>query len=329
MPLLQQQRVPSETSSAPARDLVNAFTVDVEDYFQVSGFERDIAREDWPAFTSRVVANTRTLLDLLERHQVRGTFFVLGWVAERFPELVQLIDARGHEMGSHGYWHRLVYEQSEDEFRADLRESQAAIQKAIGRPARLYRAPSFSVTQRSRWALDVLAEEGFNVDASVFPIRHDRYGIPNAPTSPHLIETTAGPIIEFPGSVTKFAGVNLPIAGGGYFRLAPYRLAERLLTRINARDKRPFVFYIHPWEIDPAQPRLSAGGRASRWRHYVNLETTAPKLERLLQRFRFSTLSESLLAWTSRHDNWPADAVRSLRENAARPLGATAVSNVD
>jgi polysaccharide deacetylase family protein (PEP-CTERM system associated) len=198
-----------------------------------------------------------------------------------------------------------------------LELSQVALENAVGRRARLYRAPSFSVTERSKWALNILVEEGFNVDASIFPIRHDRYGIPNATPAPHVIETAAGTIVEFPGSVTKLAGLNLPIAGGGYFRLAPYRLAERVLNRINRREGRPFVFYIHPWEVDPTQPRVAAGGVVSRWRHYVNLDSTMSKLECLLQSYRFATLSESLLAWANQFNSWPSEVVDGLRENAS------------
>jgi polysaccharide deacetylase family protein (PEP-CTERM system associated) len=317
LPALHANGDESTASCLQVDPPLNAFTVDVEDYFQVSGFERDVQRRDWTTFVSRVTANTQLLLELLSRANVRGTFFVLGWVAERFPELVRSINAAGHEIGSHGYWHHLVYDQSPDDFRADLILSQEALQGAIGRGARLFRAPSFSVIERSTWALEILAEEGFNVDASIFPIRHDRYGIPCATPFPHVIETAAGPIAEFPGSVARLAGLNVPIAGGGYFRLAPYRLAERLLNRINCRDLRPFVFYVHPWEVDPEQPRMSAGSPISRWRHYVNLRSTMTKLERLLRRYRFGTLSESLLAWADRENSWPASVVDGLRSNVA------------
>jgi polysaccharide deacetylase family protein (PEP-CTERM system associated) len=293
---------------APQPLMLNALTVDVEDYFQVSGFERHIRREEWLSYSSRVVANTQRMLAILDRHNVKATFFVLGWVAERFPGLIRDIDAAGHETGSHSYWHRLVYEQSAAQFRDDLRRSQGAIEQAIGKRAAAYRAPSFSITRRSLWALDILVEEGFTVDSSVFPIRHDRYGIAAARREPHVIDTPAGSIVEFPPSVARWGKVNIPISGGGYFRLAPYRVTAGLLARLNARTQRPFMFYIHPWEIDPDQPRLPAGSLQSRFRHYVNLSSTAAKLERLLARFSFGTISESLRQYAE------SRADRPLRE---------------
>lgn len=298
-------------STIVSRKIINALTIDVEDYFQVSGFEREIHRDDWPRFTSRVVVNTQRLLALCDRWKVKATFFVLGWVAERHPGLIREIAAAGHEVGSHSYWHRLVYKQSPAEFRDDLRRSQDAIVGSIGRQARAYRAPSFSITRRSLWALQILVDEGFSVDSSVFPVYHDRYGIPDAPVKPHLFATPAGAIIEFPASVAKWGRINLPISGGGYFRLAPYRVTEALLNRINARESRPFVFYVHPWEIDPEQPRLRAGNRQSRFRHYLNLSTTAAKLERLLSRFSFGTISQALDSYLTRVERltqWTDDA---------------------
>lgn len=269
----------------------NALTIDVEDYYHVSGFERGIPRSAWDDYPSRVVDNTQRLLDRLERHSVRATFFVLGWVAERFPELVRRIDRAGHELASHSFWHRLVYELTPDEFRADLRRSRAAIEQAAGRSVTAYRAPSFSITRRSLWALDVLAEEGFVVDSSVFPVRHDRYGIPDAPREPHAIETPSGTIWEFPMSAVRWGGVNWPVSGGGYFRLYPYAATLRAVRSVNAQG-RPLVFYLHPWEIDPEQPRLRVAGWLSRRRHYVNLHTTDAKLERLLSDFEFGALDE-------------------------------------
>jgi polysaccharide deacetylase family protein (PEP-CTERM system associated) len=273
---------------------VNALTVDVEDYYQVSAFERQIPREDWDNYPGRVVDNTRRILEALARHNTKATFFVLGWVADRSPQLIREIDAAGHETGSHGYWHRLIYEQSPAEFRSDVRQSRTAIEQAIGRPVSAYRAPSFSVTRQSLWALETLVEEGFRIDSSIFPIRHDRYGIAGALRHPHVVETPAGAIVEFPATTARFGRVNLPISGGGYFRLAPYRVTATLLKRVNHRENRPFAFYTHPWEFDPEQPRLAAGSRQSRFRHYVNLRSTAAKFDRLLSRFAFGTISESL-----------------------------------
>jgi polysaccharide deacetylase family protein (PEP-CTERM system associated) len=275
-------------------DFLNAFTVDVEDYFQVTGFERDIRREDWEQHESRVVANTRRILDLLERHHVKATFFVLGWVGERFPRLVAEIHRRGHEIGSHGYWHRLIYRQSPEEFRQDVRRSRDALADASGAQVTAYRAPTFSVTRESLWALDILVEEGFQLDSSIFPARHDRYGIPDAQMGIHRITTAAGPLWEFPMSVSRLGRLRLPVGGGGYFRLFPLRWTQACLARINR--VRPFVFYIHPWEIDPEQPRMKSGSRMARMRHYVNLESTERKLEKLLAKFRFAPIREAVEA---------------------------------
>jgi len=282
---------------------LNAFTVDVEDYYQVSAFEQDIKRDQWGDYASRVVSNTRRLLRLLEQHQVSATFFVLGWVAERNPHLVREIQDAGHEVASHSFWHRLVYEQTPDEFRADLIASRDVLQDITGEKVTAYRAPSFSVTEKSLWALDILAEEGFEVDSSIFPVYHDRYGIPDAPTDLHQRETTAGPIWEFPVSVRKMTGVNLPISGGGYFRLYPYRFSARCLRRVNERENRPFVFYVHPWEVDPNQPRLPIRSRMSRTRHYVNISKNEKKLDRLLSQFHFGRLRDVI---DQHHNNGPA-----------------------
>ena len=271
---------------------LNAFTVDVEDYYHVSAFENDIHRDEWDNYASRVVANTRRLLRLLEKHQVLGTFFVLGWVAERNPHLVREIQDAGHEIASHSFWHRLIYEQTPEEFRTDLIASRDVLQDITGEKVTAYRAPSFSVTEKSLWALDILAEEGFEVDSSIFPVYHDRYGIPDAPTDLHRRETAGGPLWEFPVSVRKMTGMNLPISGGGYFRLYPYRFSARCLRRVNERENRPFVFYVHPWEVDPNQPRLPIRSRMSRTRHYVNLAKTEGKLDLLLSQFRFGRLRD-------------------------------------
>lgn len=269
----------------------NAFTVDVEDYFQVSAFERDIPRDSWPNYSLRVVDSTLRLLDLMAQYDVRGTFFILGWIATRCPDLVRRIDQAGHTIGSHSYWHRLVYELTPEQFRADLRQSCQALQDLTGKAVVSYRAPSFSVTRRSLWALEILAEEGIAYDSSIYPILHDRYGVPDGRTDIHSIATPHGPLQEFPPAVYAWGSWRLPISGGGYFRLYPYAASEYMLKRVN-RQGQPFVFYVHPWELDPAQPPLSAGSRASRFRHRVNLGTTYRKLERLLQSFRFATMEQ-------------------------------------
>lgn len=272
--------------------LVNAFTVDVEDYFQVSGFERDIARSTWDSYESRVESNTERLLGLLAEHEVRGTFFILGWVAERFPGLVERIRAQGHELGSHSYWHRLIYEQSPAEFREDLRRSRDVLQDIVGERVTSYRAPSFSITKRSLWAAEILVEEGFEIDSSIYPVHHDRYGIPGAQRWLHRLPTPSGPIWEFPPSIARLGGFNLPVSGGGYFRLYPGYWTERCLRTVNDAHGEPFMFYIHPWEVDPQQPRLKVGARLSRWRHYVNLRSTEGKLRSLVQRFSFAPMRD-------------------------------------
>lgn len=275
-------------------EIINAFTVDVEDYFQVTGFERQIPRAAWDSFESRVVPSTQKILDLLAYKGVRGTFFVLGWVAHRFPSLVRQIHAAGHELASHSYWHRLVYTLTPDEFRQDVRDSKAAIEDASGVAVTAFRAPSFSITAKSLWAFEVLVEEGITADSSVFPVHHDRYGIPGCQPEIHRISTSAGRILEFPMTSVGSGRFAIPVGGGGYFRLYPLWLTGKLLKRVNRVAHRPFAFYIHPWELDPDQPRLKFGSLSSRFRHYVNLQPTRAKLSALLSQFRFGTLTESI-----------------------------------
>jgi polysaccharide deacetylase family protein (PEP-CTERM system associated) len=274
--------------------MLNVFTVDVEDYFQVSAFETHIDRQSWGEWESRVSANTQRVLALLDRHGVRATFFILGWIAERHPQLVREIHACGHEIGTHGYWHRLIYQQSPAEFRADLCRGRDVLQEVIGEPVTAHRAASFSITRQSLWALEILVEEGFRVDSSVFPVRHDRYGIPDAERGLHRLATPAGPLWEFPPAVARFAGMNAPVGGGGYFRLFPLWWTAYCLRRINRVERRPVMFYVHPWEFDPAQPRIRVRSRLSRFRHYVNLAKNERKLDALLRRFRFGRLCDEI-----------------------------------
>jgi polysaccharide deacetylase family protein (PEP-CTERM system associated) len=273
--------------------ILNAFTVDVEDYYHVHAFSDRIDPRRWDDYESRVVANTHRVLRILDEHQVRGTFFILGWVADRFPQLVRDVKRSGHEIGCHGFWHGLIYHMKPEQFRQDLRQARAAIEDVAGERVVAFRAPSFSITKRSLWALDVLIEEGFLYDSSIFAVRHDHYGIPNAHRFPHRIENPAGALWEFPPTVHRLWKVNVPIAGGGYFRLYPAWLSIRLLECVNRRAHQPFVFYIHPWELDPDQPRL-AGSLKSRFRHYRNLHATEAKLRRLLGVFSFCSLSDAL-----------------------------------
>jgi polysaccharide deacetylase family protein (PEP-CTERM system associated) len=278
--------------------MLNAFTVDVEDYYQVSAFEQHISRDQWSQLESRVVSNTHRILTLLDRHDIKGTFFVLGWVAEHFPQLVTEIHDCGHEIGSHGFWHRLAYEQSTANFRDDLCRSRNVLQDLIGAPVTAHRAASFSITERSLWALDILVEEGFTVDSSIFPIHHDRYGIPDAEPRLHQMSLRGGRLWQFPPSVAHFWRVNLPVSGGGYFRLYPLAWTSYFLRRIN-RNQQPFMFYIHPWEIDPNQPKIPVHSRLSRFRHYVGLKNTERKLGRLLAQFQFGRIRDVIAERTA------------------------------
>ena len=274
----------------------NALTVDVEDYFQVAAFSRQIDPATWDRFSLRVETNTHRLLELFSDRGMCATFFVLGWVAERCPGLIQAIAECGHEVACHGYSHQLVYNQSPAVFHEETVRAKACLEDQIQRPVLGYRAASYSITQRSLWALDVLAELGFSYDSSIFPIRHDRYGIPGSPRWPYCLTTPTGStLIEFPPSTLSILGYRLPVAGGGYFRLYPYWLTRSALAHLNRWERQPFIFYVHPWEIDPEQPRLRAGW-LSRFRHYTNLTRCERRLRRLLRDFQFSTVRDTLEA---------------------------------
>ncbi|QEF99611.1 Peptidoglycan-N-acetylglucosamine deacetylase [Stieleria maiorica] len=273
--------------------MLSAFTVDVEDYFQVSAFADRVCRKDWDKYECRVEANTDRLLSILDTHNVRGTFFILGWVAERYPNLVRRIAHAGHELASHGYWHQLVYELSPAEFAKDITDSKDAIASACGIEVNAYRAPSFSIVEESLWALDILAEYDFRIDSSIFPIGgHDRYGLADAPKEIHDIETPHGTVREFPPSAWSQGRIHIPI-GGGYFRLFPFQLTQRAIQAVCSAG-RPAMFYTHPWEFDPDQPKLSGLGHATRFRHYVGLKRTQARLIRLLDSFEFGTMSDVL-----------------------------------
>jgi len=277
-------------SMAPRHRVINALTVDVEDYFHVSGFADVVRAEDWPNFESRVEVNTRKLLDIFSAHGAVATFFVLGWVAERYPRLVQALRRAGHEVASHGYAHKLVYQLSPREFRDDVRRSKKLLEDVTGTAVVGYRAPSFSIIKSSLWALDILVEEGFRYDSSIFPIRHDRYGIPDAERFPHECRAHNGDgLVQFPISTLRMCGVNIPVGGGGYLRLFPYAVTRWAIHRLNTNEHKPAIVYLHPWELDVAQPRIP-GPPVSRFRHYVNVHTTEPKLHRLLGAFGFQSL---------------------------------------
>ena len=272
--------------------MLNAFSVDVEDYFHVEAFASCVSPSDWDTYPCRVERNIDCILEMLERHRTRATFFVLGWVAERHPRLVRQIAAAGHEIGCHGYAHQRIHRQDPGGFRDDVRRARLCLMDQAQAPVECYRAPSFSITRSTLWALDVLVEEGFRIDSSIFPVRHDRYGIPDAQPGPHRLETPSGSIWEFPPSVARLAGMNLPVGGGGYFRLFPLPWTVHWLRRINRAQRRPLMFYVHPWELDPGQPRIRGCSRLSRFRHYVNLAKNQRKLDGLLRRFRFGRISD-------------------------------------
>ncbi|QWV91853.1 DUF3473 domain-containing protein [Geomonas oryzisoli] len=278
-------------------NVVNALTVDVEDYFQVSAFDPYVERDRWDQYPLRVEGNTARVLDLFDSFGVRGTFFILGWVARRCPHLVREVRDRGHEIACHGFGHELVYRIGPQRFREDVRCAKALLEDITGDQVVGYRAPSYSITRRSLWALDILIEEGFRFDSSIFPVYHDIYGLPGAPRFPHLIRRPSGVIREFPLSTypLRLAGREflLPVAGGGYLRLFPASLLGRCIDAINAREGEPAVLYFHPWEMDPDQPRIRAGMK-SRFRHYLNLAKTEGKLRQLLSGIRFGTMSEAL-----------------------------------
>ena len=270
--------------------MLNALTIDVEDYFQVNAFAGVIRRDEWDTFPLRVGDNTRRILDMLDEFQVKGTFFILGWVAEREPELVREISHRGHEVACHGYGHELVYAIGPEAFRTDVRRAKQLLEDISGVHVAGYRAPSYSITKKSLWALDILVEEGFQYDSSIFPVYHDTYGMPDAPRYPHTINTSAGPIQEFPLTTypIKVLGMEyrMPIAGGGYLRLLPASFIAKAFSNLNKIERQPAVLYFHPWEIDPDQPRIDADLR-SRFRHYLNLNRAEEKIRSLLSCIAF------------------------------------------
>jgi polysaccharide deacetylase family protein (PEP-CTERM system associated) len=270
--------------------MLNALTFDVEDYFQVESFTNIVSRGDWSQYPIRVVENTQRILNLLREYKTHATFFVLGWVADRYPELVQEIADDGHEIATHGYWHQLIYRQTPEEFATDLENSLEAIQKALGSYSVVgYRAPVFSITNQSLWALDILQKHGIKYDSSIFPVAvHDRYGISNAERFANEIGEG---LWEFPPSTVQLGKRNLPVAGGGYFRLFPLPLTRWAIRQINA-EGQPAVIYLHPWEFDPEQPRISGASLLSRFRHYLNLEQTESRLRKLLEEFQFGSMSQ-------------------------------------
>ena len=269
--------------------LTNALSVDVEDYFQVSALAPHIDRASWDSRPCRVERNVQRLLELFEKRGAQATFFTLGWVAERYPQLVRDIVAGGHELASHGYGHLRASDQTPEEFRQDLLRAKGMLEDIAGRPVIGYRAPSFSIGYSNPWAFDVLVETGHLYSSSVYPVKHDHYGMPDAPRFPYAARPG---FTEIPVTTTRLFGRNLPGGGGGYFRLAPYALSRWALRRVNRLDQRPAIFYFHPWEIDPDQPRVPGTSLKTRFRHYVNLDKTEARLDRLLGDFRWGRVDE-------------------------------------
>jgi polysaccharide deacetylase family protein (PEP-CTERM system associated) len=283
------------TLSAEISRPMNAMTVDVEEYFQVSAFERHIARDAWDMLPSRVECSMDRILELFSRHGVRATFFFLGWIAERHPELVRRVIAEGHELASHGWSHVRVVHQAPEEFRQDVIRTRSLLEDIGGVRVSGYRAASYSIGRDNLWALDVLAETGHLYSSSIYPIRHDLYGMPEAPRFAYRHGGPAG-LLEVPVTTVEIAGRKLPCGGGGYFRLLPYSLFRWGLTRVNLHDGQSGVFYFHPWEIDPEQPRQQGLGWRTRFRHYLNLERMEMRLDRLLRDFRWGRMDEVFLA---------------------------------
>lgn len=274
-------------AAPPKNRITNALTIDVEDYFQVSAFAPHIARSAWDTTACRVERNIDLILGLLSEQGAHATFFTLGWLAQRYPKIVRDIAAQGHEVASHGHGHLRASEMSRTEFDADICGAKHLLEDTAGVAVHGYRAPSFSIGQRNLWAFDRIAAAGYRYSSSVYPVQHDHYGWPAAPRFP--FRTDAG-VLEIPVTTTRLFGRNLPAGGGGYFRLAPYAMSRWAINRVNSVDRRPAIFYFHPWEVDPQQPRVNGIGLKTRFRHYVNLNRTEARLRRLLGDFRWERM---------------------------------------
>ncbi|MEF8722888.1 MAG: XrtA system polysaccharide deacetylase [Candidatus Accumulibacter delftensis] len=273
--------------------ITNALTIDVEDYFQVSALAPYIPREQWDSRECRVERNVERILLMLDEGQTRATFFTLGWVAERYPQLVRRIVAGGHELASHGYGHQRASDLSEAEFSADISSAKKLLEDISGEEVKGYRAPSFSIGEANLWAFDCLARAGYRYSSSIYPIRHDHYGMPNAPRFAHQVRDG---LLELPVTTLRYFDRNWPASGGGYFRLLPYALSRWLLRKVNQRDQQPAIFYFHPWEIDAEQPRIAGISTKTRFRHYVNLQYTEARIRRLLGDFSWGRMDEVFLA---------------------------------
>lgn len=272
--------------------IVNAMTIDVEDYFQVSAFSTHIPRSTWESLPCRIEANIDRILSLLSEANVRATFFSLGWIADRYPAMIRRVFDDGHEIASHGYDHYRATEQKYGAFLADIRLAKAVLEDVSGSEVKGYRAPSFSIGARNTWAFDCIADAGYRYSSSIYPIRHDHYGMPNAPRFAH--EVRAG-LLEIPVTTVRVFRSAWPAGGGGYFRLLPYRVSQWSIRRVNSVERQPAMFYFHPWELDPEQPRIDGLGARTKFRHYVNLQRMAPRLRRLLADFRWDRVDRTFL----------------------------------
>jgi polysaccharide deacetylase family protein (PEP-CTERM system associated) len=295
---ISQKRGLLKEQNHKAAPITHVLSVDVEDYFQVEAFARLVDRESWDRWPSRVVANTQRVLDLFDKHNATGTFFIVGWVAEKFPHLVREIQSRGHELACHSYWHRTVYSLSPEEFRLDTQRAKQVIEAAAGVAVNGYRAPSWSITKESLWALDILAEEGFTYDSSIYPIHHDLYGVPGAKRFPYTYTCGNGLTLrEYPPATLRLMGTNFPAAGGGYLRIFPSAITELAFNRFENSGER-VVVYLHPWEVDPEQPRIQSPLK-SRLRHYTNLGRMSAKVDAVLSRHKFERFCDVMAAEAS------------------------------
>ena len=283
--------------------ITNALTIDVEDYFQVSAMAPYIRRDEWDLRDCRVERNVDRILAMLDQHATHATFFTLGWVAERYPQLVKRIVSQGHELASHGYGHQRASDLTRAEFSADISRAKALLEDLGGVAVRGYRAPSFSINEGNLWAFDYLRETGHLYSSSIYPIKHDHYGMPNAPRFAHSV---AGGLIEIPVTTLRVGSRNLPSSGGGYFRLLPYALSRWMIRRVNAVDAMPAIFYFHPWEIDLAQPRVAGIDLKTRFRHYVNIGRMEQRLAALLKDFRWGRMDDIFLGQTAQVKSQPA-----------------------
>ena len=272
----------------------NAMSVDVEDYFQVSAFAPHIRREDWDSLPCRVERNVDAILGLLDEADAKATFFTLGWIAERYPQVVRRIVDNGHELASHGYGHQRASDLAPAEFRDDITRAKRLLEDLGGVAVRGYRAPSFSINQKNWWAVKELENAGYVYSSSIYPVRHDHYGMPDAPRLPHRPNGESG-ILELPPTTLSLLGRNLPAAGGGWFRLLPYEVSRWMLRRVNAQDQAPCMFYFHPWELDAGQPRQSGLSARTRFRHYVNLQRMPGRLRQLLNDFEWDRVDRVFL----------------------------------